>query len=123
MDGARLEATASVRFSSVPLRLLNCLPQPAHQLHVLDMSQAATARRGLTRVVVLHDLTAAGPVANQLALMQGGRLIGASPPAVVLTPPMLRDAYAVEVGILARPDGHPIFLPLRATTQCASVGL
>ena len=87
----------------------------AHQLHVLDMLRAATARRGLTTIVVLHDLNAAARVADRVALMREGRLLGTGTPNAVLTPPMLRDAYAVEVCILTGPDEHPVVLPLRAT--------
>jgi iron complex transport system ATP-binding protein len=48
----------------------------AHQLHVLDLLCAATSRRALTTIAVLHDLNAAARFADRIALMRSGRLIG-----------------------------------------------
>ena len=90
----------------------------AHQLQVLGLLRAATARRGLTTVAVLHDLNAAARFADRIALMRAGRLIGLGCPAEVLTASALRDAYGVEVCVLAGPDGHPVVLPLRAASLC-----
>jgi iron complex transport system ATP-binding protein len=86
----------------------------AHQLHVLDLLRAATARRGLTTVAVLHDLNAAARFADRIALLRSGRLIGVGRPAEVLDAPVLRDAYGVDVSVLAGPDRHPVVIPLRA---------
>ena len=58
----------------------------AHQLHVLDVLRAATSRRGLTTIAVLHDLNAAARFADRIALMQAGRLVAVDTPARVLTP-------------------------------------
>ena len=88
----------------------------AHQLHVLGLLRAATVRRGLTTVAVLHDLNAAARFADRIALMRDGRLVGLGCPADVLTNASLRDAYGVDVCILAGPDGHPVVLPVRGVT-------
>ena len=88
----------------------------AHQLHVLALLRAATARRGLATVAVLHDLNAAARFADRIALMRAGRLVGLGRPAEVLVAPVLRDAYGVDVCVLAGPDGHPVVLPLRPGT-------
>ena len=89
----------------------------AHQLQVLDLLRAATGRRGLATVAVLHDLNAAARFADQIALMRAGRLVGLGRPAEVLAAPVLRDAYGVDVCVLAGPDGHPVVLPLRPASQ------
>lgn len=34
-------------------------------------------------------------------------------PTDVLTAPVLRDVYGVELCIMDGPDGHPVVLPLR----------
>ncbi len=85
----------------------------AHQLDVLSLLRAATTRRGLTTVTVLHDLNAAARFADRIALMRSGRVIGLGRPEQVLTPPLLRDAYGVDVCVLAGPDSHPVVLPMR----------
>ncbi len=85
----------------------------AHQLHVLGLLRDATRRRGLTTLVVLHDLNAATRFADQIALMRGGRLIGSGAPAEVLTRGTLRASHGVDVAVLPGPDGCPVIVPLR----------
>ncbi len=92
----------------------------AHQLHVLALLRAATRRRGLTTVVVLHDLNAAARFADRIALMCNGRLVSTGSPAEVLAAPVLQDAYAVEVCVLPGPDGHPVVIPLRPVPGAAA---
>ena len=85
----------------------------AHQLQVLVLLRSATARRRLTTIAVLHDLNAAARFADRIALMRDGKLIGLGRPVDVLTAPVLRQAYGVNVCILAGPDGHPVVLPMQ----------
>ncbi len=87
----------------------------AHQLHVLDLIRAATIRRRLTTVAVLHDLNAAARFSDRLALMSGGRLLLAGPASLVLTASHLHRAYGVEVAVMTAPDGYPVVIPLRAS--------
>ncbi len=94
----------------------------AHQLQVLSLLSAATARRGLTTIAVLHDLNAAARFAGRLALLHEGRVLATGTPDEVLTPALLRTAYGVEAAIQPGPDGHPVVLPLRATTRHDDVG-
>ncbi len=86
----------------------------AHQLHVLDLLGAATRRRGLTTIAVLHDLNAAARFAGRLVVLHGGRVLAAGAPAEVLRPDILRTAYGVEAAVMAGPDGAPVVVPLRA---------
>ena len=88
----------------------------AHQLHVLDLIRTATTRRGLTTIAVLHDLNAAARFSDRLALMSAGRLLLAGPASAVLTAAHLQQAYGVEVSIMTGPDGHPVVIPLRASS-------
>jgi iron complex transport system ATP-binding protein len=92
----------------------------ADQLQVLGLLAAATRRRGLTTVVVLHDLNAAARFADRVALLCGGVLAACGTPAEVLTEPTLCHAFGVEVAIAAGPDGKPIVVPLRAVPDRAA---
>jgi len=85
----------------------------AHQLHVLNLLRAATARRHLTTIAVLHDLNAAARFADRIALLRSGRLIDVGRPAKVLAASVLRETYGVDVSVLAGPDGHPVVIPVR----------
>lgn len=89
----------------------------------LDIGQAqralalcrAEADRGAAVVAVLHDLNQAAAVADRLLVLARGRVVAAGPPAVCLTPPVLRRAYDADVDVLTLPDGRgPVLLPARS---------
>lgn len=84
----------------------------SHQLQVLGLLRAATLRRGLTTIAVLHDLNAAARFADEVAVMRDGALIGLGPPGAVLTAALLRDAFNVEAAISLGPDDRPLVVPL-----------
>jgi iron complex transport system ATP-binding protein len=86
----------------------------AHTLHVLELLRDITRRRGLITIAILHDLNAAARFADQLALMDRGRLIGIGQPRDILCVGELRTAFAVHVAVDEGSDGHPVVLPLRA---------
>ena len=85
----------------------------AHQLHVLDLLRATTRRRGLTTLVVLHDLNAAARFADRIALMHEGRLLAHGTASEVLQPSLLEPAFDVHVTVDPGSDGRPVVLPLR----------
>ena len=84
---------------------------PAHQLDLLERLRGQAAR-GVGVVVVLHDLAQAARVADEIILLGGGRILASGPPAEVLTPGQLRDAFGVEV--LFVPDAEGRMLPVPA---------
>ncbi|CAH2601765.1 Hemin import ATP-binding protein HmuV [Rhodovastum atsumiense] len=86
----------------------------AHQLQVLQLLRDATRRRGLTSLVVLHDINAALRFADRVAVMQAGRLVGTGRPADIARPAVLGEAFNVRVAVDHGSDGHPVVLPLRA---------
>ena len=86
----------------------------AHQVQVLALVRDVTRRRGLTTMIVLHDLNAAARHADRLALLDRGRLIETGAPATVLRPDTLRAAFDVNVMILTGPDGLPVVVPVAA---------
>lgn len=80
---------------------------PLHQLETLAMLRA-TAAEGMGIVVVLHDLTQAARVADDVVLLKDGRILAAGDAAATLTPANLADTYGVEVAILSHPHGIAI---------------
>ena len=84
---------------------------PAHSLDVMGLFRRL-ASEGLAVVVTLHDLNLAGRFCDGLLLLEGGRRVAEGPPAAVLTPERLRDAYRVEVA-QATVAGEPLVVPLR----------
>ena len=78
---------------------------PAHQLDVLDCLRGIAAR-GAGVVVVLHDLNQAARVADDVMLLQGGRVVAFGPPEAVLTPDLIAVTYGVAAHIGVTPDGR-----------------
>ncbi|WP_347304099.1 ABC transporter ATP-binding protein [Croceibacterium sp. TMG7-5b_MA50] len=82
---------------------------PLHQLETLKMLRA-TAGRGVGVVLVLHDLTLAARVADDVLLLKDGAELANGPAGEVLTAANIAAAYGVDVTILAQPDG-PVIVP------------
>lgn len=56
------------------------------QIEVMDLVRRLNAERGLTVLVVLHDLNLAAQYCHRLLLLREGRLAADGPPAEVITP-------------------------------------
>ena len=83
----------------------------AHQVEVLDVLRAEVAR-GMTVVLVIHDLTLAARYADELVVMAGGRILAQGAPGEVLTGEVVRRAFGIEARLLEDPDtGRPVILP------------
>jgi len=82
-----------------------------HQEDVLRVARELAAE-GRAVVVVVHDLSLAGAVADRVGLLAAGRLVSLGPPAQVLTASALSDVYGVRVEVIER-DGTLLVVPLR----------
>lgn len=82
----------------------------AHQVRVLDLGRQL-ARQGATVIAVLHDLTFAARVADQVLLLADGGVVAHGPPAQVLVPTVLAPAFGVPVRLLHDPE-EAVRLPL-----------
>lgn len=88
---------------------------PLHQLEALDLLRA-TAARGVGVVVVLHDLTQAARVADDVLLLVKGRLLAAGPVRDVLTPDNLAATYGIRATMLQDEAGFPIIATMGRAT-------
>ncbi len=84
---------------------------PAHQLDVLALLRTV-ARDGSGVVVVLHDLSLAARLADDAALLREGRVVAAGPADEVLTAPLIRATYDVEVEVGRAAAGERFILPV-----------
>lgn len=82
---------------------------PLHQMQTLSLLRAA-ARRGMGVVVVLHDLTLAARVADDVLLLKDGAVLAYGSAAEVLTKCNIAEAYGVDVAILTH-DGRRVIVP------------
>ena len=76
-----------------------------HQLLILDVIRDLCIR-GMTAVVVFHDLSLAARYCSHLVLLHEGRVFAEGLPAEVLIPSNLRDAYGVDA-VLSNDLGVP----------------
>ncbi len=75
-----------------------------HQLEMLTLLRRLTAQRGLTVVMVSHDLNLAAQACDRLLLMQAGRARAMGTPDEVLRPDVIQQVYGCEVLV----DRHPV---------------
>ena len=86
-----------------------------HQQQVLELVDNLRDDLELTVVSAMHDLTLAGQFADQLVLLDGGRVAAAGPPATVLTEEVIRRHYHASVRVLEDPGGGIVVIPVRQT--------
>ncbi|OWK29617.1 ABC transporter ATP-binding protein [Sphingomonas mucosissima] len=84
---------------------------PQHQLETLELLRNA-AMAGMGVVIVLHDLTLAAAIADDVLLLKDGQVLAQGPAEAVMTPDHLAAAYGVRVDMVVRSDGRRIILPL-----------
>jgi iron complex transport system ATP-binding protein len=83
-----------------------------HQLEVLDLVRRLNRERGMTIVLVLHDLNQAARYADRMVVLQRGAIVADDAPHLVLTPALLEQVFAVRANIVLDPaSGTPVCLP------------
>lgn len=82
-----------------------------HQEDVLRIARELAAS-GRAVVVVVHDLSLAGAVADRVALLSAGRLVAVGAPAAVLTEAAISAVYGLAVRVVEI-DGRPHIVPRR----------
>lgn len=85
-----------------------------HQLEVMEIVLRMTRVRGLTTLVILHDLNIAARFANAVMVMRKGRLVCHGKPTEVIDEGMVASVFGVEASLSSAPDGRLIVTPLRA---------
>jgi len=78
---------------------------PAHQVKIMDLMARLQQERGLTIVMVSHDLNLASMYADQLLLLKEGRRISSGSPLEVLTYEQLEQAYGCALLVDESPLG------------------
>jgi iron complex transport system ATP-binding protein len=85
----------------------------SHQVEVLDLLTDLNQARGITVVMVLHDLNLAARYADRLVMIAGGDVAAAGPPAEVLTEERVQEVFGLECRIIPDPvSGTPLMLPV-----------
>ncbi|MFQ5846838.1 MAG: ABC transporter ATP-binding protein [Candidatus Methylomirabilales bacterium] len=71
----------------------------SHQVEILGLLTRLQAERGLTIILVSHDLNAAAAVSDRLVLLKEGTVLTAGLPEEVMQPEILEKAYGCAVWI------------------------
>jgi len=79
---------------------------PAHQVGIMDLMAQLQEERGLTVVMVSHDLNLAAMYGVQLLLLKEGKTIQSGRPADVLTYALLEQTYGCPVLVDENPLGR-----------------
>jgi iron complex transport system ATP-binding protein len=93
-----------------------------HQQDVLELVERLRHDHGLTVISTMHDLTLAGLFADELVLLDGGRVAERGPARVVLTETHLREHFGARVSVLQGVDG-PVVVPARLPKRAPSDGV
>jgi iron complex transport system ATP-binding protein len=111
--GERQRATLARALAQEPRLLL--LDEPTshldlrHQREVVGLLRRLNRERGLTALLVSHDLNLAGEVADRILLLSAGRVARIGTPAQVLDEAVLEPAYGCPVRVEKNPDsGRPV---------------
>ncbi|GHD72763.1 ABC transporter ATP-binding protein [Vogesella fluminis] len=82
-----------------------------HQVQVMCTVREQTRERGLTSVVVLHDLNAALAYADCVLLLRQGRLVATGNTVDILTPATLAPVFGVTIHQAHTATGHSVLCP------------
>ena len=94
----------------------------AHQMEVLDLVAELQRTRGLTVIMVLHDLNQAARYADRMVVMQAGRIVADGPPDEVFEPGMLARVFRIQARMLVDPvTGGRICVPCGLAKEPASL--
>jgi iron complex transport system ATP-binding protein len=83
-----------------------------YQLELLDRVRRLVRAEGKTVLAAIHDLNLAARFADRIVVLHHGRTVAEGPPAVVLSPSLLRDVWGVVADL--RRDartGLPYLIP------------
>ena len=85
-----------------------------HQIEVLNIIRWVAREKGITVLMVMHDLNLASRFSDRLIMLKEGKVWDGGTPAEVLTPENMREVYGIEATIY-RNSGHPYIMPLEVS--------
>jgi len=86
-----------------------------YQLEILDLVR----RLAVTTAMAIHDVNLAAAACDRVAVLEGGRVVAAGPPAKALTPALLAEVFGVAVQTATTEGGRRLFWFERARTDDA----
>ena len=84
----------------------------AHQLRVMEIITRLNDVHGMTILMVLHDMAHAMQYADDIVLVQSGRVVATGTPREVLTEERIADVFGVKVEIFTNSRGIRVPSPV-----------
>ncbi|MFH1318542.1 MAG: ABC transporter ATP-binding protein [Candidatus Omnitrophota bacterium] len=84
----------------------------AHQIHLLDLIKKMNRDKGLTVIIVFHDLNLASSYCKRLLLLNEGRIFKDGTPSEVLTYQNIEDVYKTIVVLKKNPINNKPYVLL-----------
>lgn len=123
--GERQRAWIAMSLSREPELLL--LDEPTtfldigHQTELLGLLDSLNRQRGLTVIMVLHDVTQAAQYAHRIVALRDGQIAHDGSPADVVTATRISELFDATVDVLFDPTtGSPVVVPRAATAVVAT---
>lgn len=87
-----------------------------HQLEVMGIIKNIVKNKGISAIMVLHDLNLASRYADRIIMMKDGKIFAVGNPTSVLTVENIKEVYGVRA--LVKNDGeNPYIIPLEPATS------
>ncbi|WP_144161831.1 ABC transporter ATP-binding protein [Paraburkholderia sp. BCC1885] len=84
----------------------------SHQIEVLGLIRSLCEKRGMTAIVVLHDVNMATRFCSELIALRSGKVLMQASPAQIMRPASLESIYGVPMGVLTDPEtGYAVGFP------------
>ena len=86
------------------------------ELDIFQIMRAECDDRGITCVMILHDLNFASRFSDRIVVMNQGEVHSSGTPAETVTEDMLRAVYGVEAEVSVNSKGIPNIEPIRSVS-------
>lgn len=85
----------------------------AYQIEILDLLTELNRKKGITIVMVLHDINLSARYADYLFAIREGRLIVQGEPETVISPELIKDVFGLECSVIKDPiSNSPLVIPI-----------
>lgn len=90
----------------------------AHQIDVLELCETVRSTRGMTIVVVMHELNLAIRYADHLIVVRGGEVLAVGTPGEVVTEELIQETFGLPCRIETDPEtAKPMVIPRVRTAR------
>jgi iron-chelate-transporting ATPase len=81
----------------------------SHQSAIVSMVRELAREKGLTVVLVLHDINLTARYCDEIIALNHGRIVASGPPGEIMQAKALKSVFGVDMGVFAHPlSGHPV---------------